>query len=171
MSLLYNSSANKLSKVLICFYQRFVSSVLWFTSWDLLWHKLDGSNIFSPSKLIWAQAPLRIYELCFQTWLQAFWRMTALPLIYNRLKIVVCLHFSDTTFFCISLASRWWCSVCPVPISKWKKKLLPFLTGWWSEELQRYTFFLPSSMFPSSEDQIHQQMSSSREYSCILWFL
>lgn len=99
MSLLYNSSANKLNKVLICFYQRFVPSVLWFTFWDLLWHELDRSNIFSPSKLIWAQAPLRIYELCLQSWLQAFWRMTTLPLIYNRLKIAVCLPFSEIAFF------------------------------------------------------------------------
>lgn len=98
VSLHYSSNANKLNKVLRCCYQRFVPGVLWFTSWDLLWHELDGSNIFSPSKLSWAQVPLRIHKLCLQSCLQAFWRLTALPLIYIRLRIALCLHSSEITF-------------------------------------------------------------------------
>lgn len=153
MSLLYNSSANKLNKVLICFYQRFVPSVLWFTSWDLLWHKLDRSNIFSPSKLIWAQAPLRIYKLCLQSWLQAFWRMTTLPLIYNRLKIAVCLPFSEIAFFLQFLGIQMVVLCVSWPNTKMKKKTAAFscwLTKGATEAHALLAFNHPSL---SSEDQ------------------
>lgn len=151
MSLLYNSSANKLNKVSIGFYQRFVPRVLWFTSWNLLWHRADGSSIFSPSKLMGDQAPLGIYKLCLQSWLQAFWRMTALPLIHKRLKIAVGLLFSETVLY-IVLASWWWCSVCPETISKFKK--LAAFSCWLSKgdtEVHALLAFNQPSL--SNEDQ------------------
>lgn len=139
VSLLYNSGANKLNKVLICFCQRFVPSVLWFTSWDLLWHELDRSSIFSPSKLIWAQAPLRIYELCLQSCLQAFWRMTALLLTYNRLKIAVCLYLNEIAFFLHFLGIQMVVLRASHADTKVKKPCCPFLlvdkgsySGTWS---------------------------------------
>lgn len=163
MSLLYNSSANKLNKVLIGFYQRFVP-------WNLLWHRVDGSSIFSPSKLIGVQAPLRIYKLCLQSWLQAFWRMPALPLIHNRLKIAVGLHFSETVL-CIVLASWWWCSVCPEMVSKFKK--LAAFSRWLTKGDTRYMPSLPLTNLPSlMRTKINDGFClPSRKDSCILQFL
>jgi len=55
--------------------------------------------------------------------------MTALPLIYNKLKVAVCLHFSEIAFFSAFPWHAGGGALCVLSQHQNEKSLLPFLAG------------------------------------------